>query len=153
MQLYPEVEPANGISEMWHGEKWTKEVKNNELTPMWCDGDSAAQKHYYIDKIAQVANETFIMVLKWVVKNGEVHAESHKLHYSSEVSCHHDESMVLVGDSRKVCGRGRVLCSVTLRLFTHQPSHWFETFLILRHLESINLDFPVSLPATLSYLI
>jgi hypothetical protein len=86
MQIYPEINPVNGMSEMWHGEKWIKELTKNELTPMWCDFTKRGTKNYYIHEITEVDDGTFLLPCKWVVKNGAVHAEGWKLHYSEMVS-------------------------------------------------------------------
>jgi hypothetical protein len=108
MQLYPEIDPTNGISEMWHGEKWTKELTENELTPMWCDFTRPGAKHYYVREITEVDNGSFVLPLKWVVKEGAVHAESRKLHYSKTVSSFEDANdrlfnCALLGKSLLIC--------------------------------------------------
>lgn len=86
MNIYPEIEPEKGVSEMWHGRKWTAEASEDELTPMWCDWNNPGSKHFYIQEITELDDGTFAMPLRWTTRKGIVHAESYRLHYSTSVS-------------------------------------------------------------------
>jgi hypothetical protein len=52
------VTPQNGvISEIYHAQKWRKDVNPHILSPMY----NASNCHYYIDEVAHLKNGNFII--------------------------------------------------------------------------------------------
>ena len=49
------------ISEIWHGEKWRREIDRHALSPMYDDG----LRHYYIDEPAQLKDGSMVVPLRW----------------------------------------------------------------------------------------
>ncbi|KAJ7488709.1 hypothetical protein B0H11DRAFT_2405755 [Mycena galericulata] len=84
IHLYPDV--SGPVSEFWHAGKWTDEVGIEELSPMWADWQTAtSHRHYYIKELAQLADEKFVIPLRWVTVNGVVHMDIYHVEYAPEV--------------------------------------------------------------------
>ncbi|KAI0697348.1 hypothetical protein BC835DRAFT_1405669 [Cytidiella melzeri] len=75
LHIYPEV--AGPVSEFWQGKKWVEELSYDELSPMWADWENAPHRHYFIKELARVDDRNFVMPVKWITVNGEVHAEAY----------------------------------------------------------------------------
>ncbi|KAJ7049000.1 hypothetical protein C8F01DRAFT_1355847 [Mycena amicta] len=74
IHVYPEI-PQNGIiSELWHADKWRKDMDRSQLSPMWAAPDS---QHYYVDELAQMTSGKFVIPLRWVLKGGNVFANAY----------------------------------------------------------------------------
>jgi hypothetical protein len=57
------VIPRNGvISEVYHAQKWSKDVDRHTLSPMYDAGNC----HYYISELARLQNGTFIIPVRWL---------------------------------------------------------------------------------------
>ena len=54
---YPVIPPDGIISEVYHAQKWWKDVDQHTLSPMYNAGDC----HYYIDELACLKNGDFII--------------------------------------------------------------------------------------------
>ena len=63
------------ISESWQAEKYTQEVPDDQLTPMWADWKNSPHKHFYVCKIAQLKDDTFVLPLRWVIYKKAEHFE------------------------------------------------------------------------------
>lgn len=73
IQVYPKI--TKSVSESWQAEKYTKEVPDDQLTPMWADWKSAPHKHFYVRGIAQLKDGTFVLPLRWVIYEKTEHFE------------------------------------------------------------------------------
>ncbi|KAJ7487204.1 ASST-domain-containing protein [Mycena galericulata] len=63
LQLY--VEENSCVSEMYQAERFM-EYTPDQLTPMFSKG----HKHFWIEELAQLSNQTFIIPHTWIVRNG-----------------------------------------------------------------------------------
>jgi hypothetical protein len=63
-------------------------VDIDDLSPMWADWENRPHVHYYIKELAQLDDGRYVVPMKWITINGEVHAEAHSIIYSEQVRTH-----------------------------------------------------------------
>ncbi|KAI0755974.1 hypothetical protein BC629DRAFT_1444325 [Irpex lacteus] len=71
IQLYPEVS-ADDFSEVWHCDKWRRDIDSDALLPMY----DAGEWHYYANEIALLQDGFLAIPCRWVIYQGTVHAKS-----------------------------------------------------------------------------
>ncbi|KAJ7898975.1 hypothetical protein B0H13DRAFT_1622990, partial [Mycena leptocephala] len=74
LHFYPEI---TTISESWQAEKWVKEVENDDLSPMWANWEGALHRHFYVKELAQCQNGKYLVPLKWIVFQKQVHCDAY----------------------------------------------------------------------------
>jgi hypothetical protein len=77
------VIPRNGvISEVYHAQKWRKDVDRHTLSPMYDAGNC----HYYIDELARLKNGTFIIPVRWLKdEDGNSYADAWAVTFDRQV--------------------------------------------------------------------
>ncbi|KAJ7477868.1 hypothetical protein B0H11DRAFT_1917029 [Mycena galericulata] len=92
IRIYPEI-PENGVvSEIWHGEKWTKHLDSSLLSPMWAASNG---RHYYLNELAQLHSGKYVIPLRWLTRHRQVEADAY------EVSVDEDYANSLIGRQLK----------------------------------------------------
>ena len=85
MVLYPEV--TSTIAESWQAGKWVDELALKELTPMWADWQRDPHQHFYVNEIARTRDGRYVIPRRWVIYNGEEHADAHLASINNQVRC------------------------------------------------------------------
>ena len=76
IQIYPEIPtPEFPFSEIWHGEKWRREVNQRHLCPHW--EDKARSKWYYVGEICGDRFGRFYIPTRWLQKRTQTGVTYH----------------------------------------------------------------------------
>jgi hypothetical protein len=76
------IPPDGIISEVYHAQKWRKDVDRHTLSPMYDGGN----RHYYIDELARLKNGDFIIPVRWLEDNdGKVFADAYPVTFDDQV--------------------------------------------------------------------
>ncbi|PPQ93847.1 hypothetical protein CVT25_013556 [Psilocybe cyanescens] len=132
IRRYPVIPPNGIISEVYHAQKWRKDVDRHTLSPMYDTGN----RHYYIDELARLKNGNFIIPLRWLEDNdGNVFADAYPVTVN-------DELVASVGDSEVLLIRALDLHANYLDLKDRDmlPSTWSKSG------QTIDLGFPARMP-------
>jgi hypothetical protein len=81
LHFYPEI-PDGPITEIWHAEKWRKDLDPANLAPMYNDLHG---RHYYINELARTKNGEYIIPVRWVKWRGDIHADAYRVTFDGEV--------------------------------------------------------------------
>ena len=75
--------PRNGVvSEVYHAQKWRKDVDRRLLSPMY----DAGNRHYYIDELARLKNGDLVIPVRWLEDNdGTVFADAYAVALNDQV--------------------------------------------------------------------
>jgi hypothetical protein len=65
------------VSESWQAAKHLHEIDADDLSPMWANWEGASHRHFYVKEIAQCADGTYVVPLKWIIYQKQVHADSY----------------------------------------------------------------------------
>lgn len=82
MHLYPEIPESGIVTEIWHAEKWRKDLDPATMAPMYV---GEHQKHYYRSELAQTKSGDFVIPVRWVKWKNKVHAEVFRVIFDNEV--------------------------------------------------------------------
>ncbi len=76
------IPPDGIISEVYHVQKWRKDVDRHVLSPMYDAGDC----HYFIDELAHLKISNFIIPVQWLEDNdGSVFADAYAVTFDNQV--------------------------------------------------------------------
>lgn len=82
LHFYPKI-PDGPITEIWHGEKWRRDLDPANFDPMW--NDKPNNKHYYINELARLKNGDFVIPVRWVKLRGQLHADAYPVTFDDQV--------------------------------------------------------------------
>ncbi|KAJ6609432.1 hypothetical protein B0H10DRAFT_2166322 [Mycena sp. CBHHK59/15] len=91
IHVYPEV--AGPIYESWQARKWTTEVSDDDLSPMWADwtNKNKSHGHFYIKELVRQLDGTYVVPVRWVTVDGVVHADvqhvDHTENFKIDATC------------------------------------------------------------------
>jgi hypothetical protein len=80
--VYPEI-PDGPITELWHADKWLKEIDPNLLTPMFVQSSS---RHFYIQELATLTSGLFVIPVRWIMFQNALHAQAWMVSIDESVS-------------------------------------------------------------------
>ncbi|KAL0572680.1 hypothetical protein V5O48_009279 [Marasmius crinis-equi] len=80
LQIYPEIPEDGVVREIWHAEKWRKEMDLRTLSPMY----DANGVHYYVFEVCQLYDGRFVIPIRWLLCQGTVHADAFEVVVDNE---------------------------------------------------------------------
>ncbi|KAJ6627643.1 hypothetical protein B0H10DRAFT_1706827, partial [Mycena sp. CBHHK59/15] len=83
-QVYPCLprDPEDGVvREIWHAQKWRKDMDLDNLSPMY----AAQYSHFYVNELARLKTGELVIPIRWIKFRNVVCADVFKLELDSEV--------------------------------------------------------------------
>ncbi|KAJ7795451.1 hypothetical protein B0H14DRAFT_3554112 [Mycena olivaceomarginata] len=80
IRVYPEIPEDGIIREFWHAKKWRKTMDLDTLSPMY----DAGSKHYYVNEIARLQDDSLVIPVRWVTFRGKVYADAYAVKLDSQ---------------------------------------------------------------------
>ncbi|KAJ6606724.1 hypothetical protein B0H10DRAFT_2178638 [Mycena sp. CBHHK59/15] len=80
IHVYPEIPEDGIIREIWHGQKWRKNMDLSALSPMYEAGSS----HYYVNELARLKSGEFVIPVRWVRFRGKIYADAYAITFNEQ---------------------------------------------------------------------
>ncbi|KAJ7291708.1 hypothetical protein C8J57DRAFT_1588254 [Mycena rebaudengoi] len=94
IHVFPEIPKDGIIREIWHAQKWRKNMDLDMLSPMY---DSRGS-HYYVNEVSRLKNGNFVIPIRWVICNDKAHADVFSISFNDQ-----GEATVLDEGTSLVC--------------------------------------------------
>jgi hypothetical protein len=81
IHVYPEIPEDGIIREIWHAQKWRKDMDLEILSPMFAAGVS----HYYVNEVARVRDGNLVIPIRWVKFRDKIYADTFSVIFNEQV--------------------------------------------------------------------
>ncbi|KAJ6627573.1 hypothetical protein B0H10DRAFT_2210481 [Mycena sp. CBHHK59/15] len=62
IRVYPEIPEDGVVQEIWHAQKWWKDMDLDNLSPIY----AAQYSHFYVNKLARLNTGKFVIPIHWI---------------------------------------------------------------------------------------
>jgi hypothetical protein len=81
LHVYPEILEDGIIREIWHADKWRKNMDLDSLSPMY----DAEGKHYYVNELARLKGGDLVIPVRWVMFRSKLYCDAYTVKLNDEV--------------------------------------------------------------------
>ncbi|KAJ7693775.1 hypothetical protein B0H16DRAFT_1848276 [Mycena metata] len=93
IHVYPEIPEDGVIREIWHADKWRKNMDLDILSPMY----NAGLRHYYVNEVARLRDGTLVVPIRWVKFRGRVYADAFGVSFDEQnLATINDETTIFI---------------------------------------------------------
>ncbi|KAF7316136.1 hypothetical protein MIND_00131700 [Mycena indigotica] len=75
IRVYPEIPTDGIIREIWHAQKWRKNMDLDALSPMYDAGNA----HFYVNELCRLKDGRFVIPIRWVTMNSAICADCYSV--------------------------------------------------------------------------
>ncbi|KAJ7269179.1 hypothetical protein C8J57DRAFT_1609392 [Mycena rebaudengoi] len=94
IHIYPEIPEDGIIHEIWHAQKWRKDMDPDILSPMY----AAQGAHYYVNEVSRLRDGRLVIPVRWLKFRGKVYADAFAVEFNEQ-----GEAMVMDQETVLVC--------------------------------------------------
>ncbi|KAJ7280990.1 hypothetical protein C8J57DRAFT_1501189 [Mycena rebaudengoi] len=94
IHIYPEIPEDGIIREIWHAQKWQKDMDPDILSPMY----AAQGAHYYVNEVSRLRDRRLVIPVRWLKFRGKVYADTFAVEFNEQ-----GEAMVMDQETVLVC--------------------------------------------------
>ncbi|KAJ7109539.1 hypothetical protein C8R43DRAFT_962543 [Mycena crocata] len=80
IHIYPEIPEDSVVHEVWHAQKWRKDMDLDCLSPMY----AAQYSHFYVNELARLKTRWFVIPIRWIKFRNEICADAFAVELNSE---------------------------------------------------------------------
>ncbi|KAJ7243523.1 hypothetical protein C8J57DRAFT_1556786 [Mycena rebaudengoi] len=94
IHVYPEIPEDGVIREIWHVQKWRKDMDLDILSPMY----AAGMTHYYVNDVSRLRDGNLVIPIRWVKFRGKVYADAFSVTFNKQ-----DEAVINNSETKLIC--------------------------------------------------
>ncbi|KAJ7229288.1 hypothetical protein C8J57DRAFT_1534601 [Mycena rebaudengoi] len=81
IHIYPEIPEDGIIREIWHAQKWRKDMDPDILSPMY----AAQGAHYYVNEVSRLRDGRLVIPVRWLKFRGKVYTDTFAVEFNEQV--------------------------------------------------------------------
>ncbi|KAJ6555775.1 hypothetical protein B0H19DRAFT_902080, partial [Mycena capillaripes] len=96
IRVYPEIPEDGVIREIWHAQKWRKDMDLDNLSPMY----AGQYCHFFVNELARLKNGELVIPIRWIKFKKVICAAAFKVELNSEgLAVVQDTATILISTS------------------------------------------------------
>ncbi|KAJ7792158.1 hypothetical protein B0H14DRAFT_3160454 [Mycena olivaceomarginata] len=98
IRVYPEIPEDGVIREIWHAQKWRKDMDLNNLSPMY--DAKHLNAHFYVNEVARLDSGKLVIPVRWLKYGKKICADAYAVSFNAEgVATVLDDETILIDAS------------------------------------------------------